>query len=48
MITSLSNTLLFEDQPGLVSLSVTVDKQVTGRYLLPIVNNPGKTFNIYI
>ena len=38
-----SNTLLFDDQPGLVSHSVTVNKQVTGRYLLPIVNNAGKT-----
>ena len=32
MITPLSNTLLFDDQPGLVSPSVTVNKQVTGRY----------------
>ena len=39
MITPLSNTLLFDDQPGLVSPSVTVNKQVTCRYLLPIVNN---------
>ena len=46
MITPLSNTLLFDDQPGLVSPSVTVNKQVTGRYLLPIVNNTGKTFNV--
>ena len=42
MITPLSNTLLFEDQPELESPSVTVNKQVTGRYLLPIVNNTGK------
>ena len=28
MITPLSNTLLFDDQPGLVSPSVTVNKQV--------------------
>ena len=41
MIKPLSNTLLFEDQPGLVSPSVTVNKQVTGMYLLPIVNNTG-------
>ena len=33
MITPLSNTLLFDDQPLLV-------------YLLHIVNNTGKTFNI--
>ena len=46
MITPLSNTLLFDDQPGLVSPSVTVNKQVTCRYLLPIVNNTGKTFNV--
>ena len=46
MITPLSNTSLFEDQPGLESLSITVNKQVTGRYLLPIVNNTGKTFNV--
>ena len=29
-----------------MSPSVTVNKQVTGRYLLPIVNNTGKTFNV--
>ena len=46
MITPLSNTSLFEDQPGLVSPCVTVNKQVTGRYLLPIVNNTGKIFNV--
>ena len=46
MITPLSNTLLFDNQPGLVSPSVTVNKQVTGRYLLPIVNNTGKTVNV--
>ena len=46
MITPLSNTLLFEDQPGLVAPSVTVNKQVTGRCLLTIVNNTGKTFNV--
>ena len=48
MITPLSNTLLFDGQPGLVSPSVIVNKQVTGRYLLPIVNNTGKTFNVNI
>ena len=42
----LSNTSLFEDQPGLVSPSVTVHNQVTGRYSLPIVNNTGITFNV--
>ena len=46
MITPLSNTSLFEDQPGLVSPSVTVNKQTTGGYLLPIVNNTGKIFNV--
>ena len=46
MITPFSNTLLLEDQPGLVSPIVTVNKQVTGRYLLPIVNNTGKTCNV--
>ena len=46
MITPLSNTSLFEDQPGLVSPCVTVNKQTTGRYLLPIVNNTGKIFNV--
>ena len=46
MITPLSNTSLFEDQPGLVSPCVTVNKQATGRYLLPIVNNTGKIFNV--
>ena len=46
MITPLSNTSLFEDQPGLVSPCVTVNKQVTDRYLLPIVNNTGKIFNV--
>ena len=35
-----------KDQPGLVSPCVTVNKQVTGRYLLPIVNNTGKIFNV--
>ena len=46
MITPLSNTSLFEDQPGLVSPSVTVNKQTIGGYLLPIVNNTGKIFNV--
>ena len=46
MITPLSNTSLFEDQPGLVSPCVTINKQATGRYLLPIVNNTGKIFNV--
>ena len=44
MITPLSNTSLFEDQPGLVSPSAIVHNQVTERYLLPIVNDTGITF----
>ena len=46
MITPLSNSFLFDDQPGLGSPSVTENKQVTCRYLLHIVNNSGKTFNV--
>ena len=44
MITPLSNCDLFIDEPGLVSPCVTVRKQSSSTYALPLVNNTGSVY----
>ena len=46
MITPLSNCDLFIDEPGLVSPCVTVSKQSSSTYALPLVNNTGSVYKV--
>ena len=45
IITPLNTSILFENQPGLMSHSISVNKD-RGPYILPIVNNTGHTFKV--
>ena len=41
MITPLDNSMLFYEQPGLVAPSVAVNKNISGYYTMPVINNTG-------
>ena len=45
IILPLNTSILFENQPGLMSHSISVNKD-RGPYILPIVNNTGHTFKV--
>ena len=45
IITPLNTSILFENQPGLMSHSISVNKD-RGPYILPIINNTGHTFKV--
>ena len=45
IIIPLNTSILFENQPGLMSHSISVNKD-RGPYILPIINNTGHTFKV--